>query len=244
MRKEAEALQQNEQWRGAAAMYVRIFRRFARQPEACAGSTDEGNAGMDEVLYNAAINFEAARLLGRAIRVRTVLIEQFPECELAKRALFLIGANYHALAIYGQAADYYEQFARRFPGEDGSDCTDEDREARTCAVANEALQNAVFFRLGLGEEEKAIEDARLFERNYRRRLPRETSQVIFSLGSIYQRQQNWSKVFDHYRGFLRSYSRQALPHQVIQANVEIGNAHWATDDQDRARGFFEAALRA
>ncbi len=244
MRKEAEALQQNEQWRGAARMYVRIYRRFARQPEACAGGSEEANVGMDEVLWNAAINFEAARLLGRAIRVRKVLIDRFPESDLSKRALFLIGANYHALAIYGQAADYYEQFARRFPGEDGSDCTDEDREAKTCAIAHEALQNAVFFRLGLGEEEKAIEDARLFERNYRRRLPRETSQVIFSLGSIFKRQQNWSKVIDHYRGFLRSYRRQALPHQLVKANVEIGNAHWETDDRRRARGFYETALRA
>jgi tetratricopeptide (TPR) repeat protein len=244
MRKEAEALQQNEQFSGAAQMYVRIFRRFARQPEACAGSTEDENAGMDEVLWNAAINFEAARLLGRAIQVRKVLIEQFPESNLSKRALYLIGANYHALAIYGQAADFYEQFARRFPGEDGSTCTDEDRTANTCAIANEALQNAVFFRLGLGEEEKAIEDARLFERNYRRRLPRETSQVIFSLGTIFQRQQNWSKVVDHYRGFLRSYARQALPHQVVRANVEIGNAHWAQNDRDRARGFYDTALRA
>jgi tetratricopeptide (TPR) repeat protein len=199
---------------------------------------------MDEVLWNAALNFEAARLLGRAIQVRKVLIEQFPESNLSKRALYLIGANYHALAIYGQAADFYEQFARRFPGEDGSTCTDEDRTANTCAIANEALQNAVFFRLGLGEEEKAIEDARLFERNYRRRLPRETSQVIFSLGTIFQRQQNWSKVVDHYRGFLRSYARQALPHQVVRANVEIGNAHWAQNDRDRARGFYDTALRA
>ncbi|RLB53231.1 MAG: hypothetical protein DRJ42_12505 [Deltaproteobacteria bacterium] len=244
MRKEAEALQQNEEWRDAARTYVGIFRRFARQPEACEGSSTTGNSGMDEVLWNAAINFEAARLLGRAIRVRKVLIQQFPESELSKRALYLVGANYHALAIYGQAADYYEQFARRFPGEDGSSCTDQDREQGTCAIANEALQNAVFFRLGLGEEDKAIEDARLYERNYRRRLPRETSQVIFSLGTIFERQENWPRVISHYTGFLRSYRRQALPHQIIKANVQIGAAHWTTDNRDRAKGFYQTAIRA
>jgi tetratricopeptide (TPR) repeat protein len=246
MRKEAEALHANGDFRGAAGTYVNIFRRFARQPEACqgGGATGGANVGMDEVLWNAAIDFEAARLLGRAIQVRKVLIERFPESNLSKRAVFLVGANYHALAIYGQAADYYEDFARRFPGEDGSDCTDADRTANTCAIANEALQNAVFFRLGLGEEEKAIEDARMFERNYRRRLPRETSQVIFSLGTIYERQRNWTKVVDHYRGFLRSYQRQALPNQIVKANVEIGRAYWKANNESQSRPFFETAVRA
>jgi len=232
LRKEAEAYQSNEQWKEAAQTYVTIFRRYRE----C--------GRLDEVLYNAAINFEAARLLGRAIQVRTVLIERFPDTEWAKRAIYLLGANYHALAIYGRAAEFYERFARQFPGEDGSSCTDEDRAANTCAIAHDALQNAVFFRLGLGEEETAIDDARLFERNYRRRLPRETSQVIFSLGSIYERQRNWSKVIDHYRGFLRSYQRQALPQQVIRANVEIGKAYWESRDRSRAEGFFRSAVQA
>ena len=35
---------------------------------------------------------------------------------MAKRAVYLIGANFHALAIYDTAADYYEQFATKYPG--------------------------------------------------------------------------------------------------------------------------------
>lgn len=246
--KKAEAFQEADQFQRAARQWVSIFRRFSRNPEACEAEAVGGaEFSLAAVLYNAAINFEAARLLGRAIQVRKVLIERFPDSEWAKRAVYLVGANYHALAIYSQAAEYYERFARAYPGEDGSNCTDEEREAGTCAIAHEALQNAVFFRLGLGEEEKAIEDARLFERNYRRRMPRETSQVVFSLGTIYERQQNWSKVVDHYRDFLRSYRRQALPHQVIRANVEIGKAylqHRRDRDQRRAPSFFRDAVQA
>ncbi|MEM9193226.1 MAG: tetratricopeptide repeat protein [Myxococcota bacterium] len=245
MRKEAEALRESGRFADAARKNVEIFRRFRRTPEACAGSgANNENLGMDEVLWNAAINFEAARLLGRAIQVRKVLIERFPDSDLSKRAVYLVGANYHALAIYGQAAQYYEDFARQYPGEDGSDCTDEDREANTCAVANEALQNAVFFRLGLGEEEQAIDNANMFARNYRRRLPRQTSQVIFSIGTIYERQENWTKVVDHYRGFLRTYRRDALPQQLIAANVHIGKAYWRSRDRDRAESFFRDAFRA
>ncbi|MBX7191534.1 MAG: tetratricopeptide repeat protein [Sandaracinaceae bacterium] len=232
LRQEAEIHQRNREYREAAAVYVDIFRRYRE----C--------GRLDEVLYNAAINYESARLLGRAIRVRQVLIERFPESELAKRALYLVGANYHALAIYSQAASFYEQFARRFPGEDGSSCTEAERTAGTCAIAHVALENAVFFRLGLGEEETAIEDAQLYERSYRRTRARETSQVVFSLGSIYERQGNWNRVFDHYRTFLRNYGRTALPHEVIRANVQMGRSQWELDHRDQAEPHFRAATQA
>lgn len=235
MRKTAEAYGNNDQHKRAAATYVRIFRRH----QECA---EEANFAMDEVLYNAAIHFEAARLLGRAIQVRKVLIERFPESEYAKRAIYLVGANFHALAFYEQAADYYERFASRYPGEDGSDCTDADREAGTCAIAHEALQNAVFFRMGLGDKDKALEDARLFARNYARRLPRETSIVQFSIGTIYEREQNWRQVASHYRSFARQYRRTALPHHLLKAEVLQGRAHWEMDDKRTALRNFRAAV--
>ncbi|MGE3629569.1 MAG: tetratricopeptide repeat protein [Sandaracinaceae bacterium] len=231
LRLQAEAAQREQRFRDAANIYVGI----AREHREC--------GRLDEVLYNAALNFEAARLLGRAIRTRTVLIQNFPSSEQARRAIYLVGANYHALAIYNQAAEWYERFAREYPGEDGSSCTDEQRASNTCAIAHEALQNAVFFRLGLGQEDEAIADAQMFERNYRRRMPRETSQVQFSLGAIYERRQDWNRVFNHYNSWLRSYGRQAYPHEVIRANVQMGVAKWRADARNDARRYFEAALR-
>ncbi|MCA9605839.1 MAG: tetratricopeptide repeat protein [Myxococcales bacterium] len=231
LRLQAEAAQREHRYRDAATIYVGI----AREHREC--------GRLDEVLYNAALNYEAARLLGRAIRTRTVLIQNFPQSEQARRAIYLVGANYHALAIYNQAAEWYERFAREYPGEDGSSCTEEQRASNTCAIAHEALQNAVFFRLGLGQEDQAVDDAHLYERNYARRMPTETSQVIFSLGSIYERQENWRRVHDHYRNWLRRYGRRAYPHEVIRANVQMGVALWRQEDKNGARRFFETATR-
>ncbi|UJR80357.1 tetratricopeptide repeat protein [Sandaracinus amylolyticus] len=231
VRLQAETLARQNRHREAADAYRRIIRQYRE----C--------GRLDEVIYNLAIEYEAARLLGRAIQARTTLIERFPESPLAKRAVYLVGANYHALAIYSRAADYYEQFATRYPGEDGSECTEAERTAGTCAIAHAALENAVFFRLGLGEEERAIEDVRLYERNYRRSRARETSQVVFSLGSIYERQGNWGRVFDHYRSFLRQYGRQALPHEVIRANVQMGRAQWELEERGQAEGYFRTATQ-
>ncbi|MGB0678518.1 MAG: tetratricopeptide repeat protein, partial [Polyangiales bacterium] len=232
MRTQAESYTKAGEHKKAAATYVKVFRKYRECGK------------LDEVLYNAAISFEAARLLGRAIQVRNVLIQQYPKSSLSKKALFLIGANFHALAYYDRAAQYYEQFATKYPRENGAECTEEDKKNNTCAVAHEALMNAVFFRLGLGQDEKAIEDARLFEANYRRTLPAQTSQVVFSLGSIHKKRKTWYKLVEHYRDYLKSYRRRAMPHQVIQANVESGKAFWVRSDKRRAEEYFRKAVGA
>jgi len=241
LRKQAETLQAEKEYRQAANVYVSVFRKHRECGK------------LDEVLYNASINFEAARLIGRAIKVRKVLIERYPQSEWAKRALYLVGANYHALAMYDTAADYYEQFATRYPGEDGKDCQAADRSAGTCAVAYEALQNASFFRLGLGDEVKAVEDANLFERNYAHKFPRQTSQVKFAVGSIYEREKDWRKVVEHYTSYIGQYRRTALPNELIQADVNVGRAYLALAEKQgreeakatraRALPFFKSAVK-
>lgn len=231
-RKEAETYQATKQFKKAASTYVRIFRRHEECGE------------MDEMLYNAAINFEAAHLLGRAIQVRTVLIERFPESELSKKSVYLIGQNFQALAYYEQAAKYYEQFARKFPGEDGTRCKAEDRKDGTCPNAIEGLEQATFFRIGLGDDKAAVENSDLFARNYKRKLPRQTSQVVFSIGSIYERQKRWFEVISHYRDYLSTYSKVGMPHQVIEANTAIGRAFWQLNKKADAKRYFEAAVKA
>lgn len=195
----------------------------------------------DELLWNLAIQYEAARLIGPSIRIRQALVERYPESTLAKKAIYLIGANYHALALYSQAADWYEQFARRFPGEDGSDCSEADIENNLCPIAHEALQTAILFRIGLGDIEQARDDGRLFERNYKRRRPQDTATVAYSLCAIYDQEESWNNVFQCYRGFLRSFSRSALPHQVMHANVSLGKAFWNTDEKDKSERYFKEA---
>ncbi|MDH5674138.1 MAG: tetratricopeptide repeat protein [Myxococcales bacterium] len=239
LRKKAEGLQTNKSFKKAAQLYVRIFRQYRE----C--------GRLDEVLYNAALNFEAARLLGRAIKVRRVLIDKYPESEWSKRAIYLIGANFHALAMYDMAADYYEKFAEKYSGELGEDCSDADNEAGTCPNAKDALQNATFFRLGLGDEEKAVEDAQLFEKSYKKKFARETSQVKYSLGSIYERTEDWNKVIKHYTGFLKQYKKTAMPHEMIQGNVTVGRAYLSLEGKEsqkeankrKAMPYFKAAVK-
>ena len=236
-RKQAEAYEGSKHYKEAAATYVRIFKQ---NKEEC--------GKMDEVLYNAAINFEAARLLGRSIQVRKVLVDRFPKSPWAKQAVYLTGANYHALAYYEQAAKYYEDFARKFPGEDGKKCAAKDKAAGTCTNAPEALENAVFFRLGLNDESAAVKDAELYAKNYKRRRPRETSQVAYSIGSMYERRSHWDRSIKHYKRYLKDYRRSALPHHKVMANTNIGRAYWKSNrrkgpSRDSKR-YFSAAMKS
>lgn len=230
-RKKAEAHQAKKEFRESAYTYVNIFRKY---PEC---------GKLDEVLYNAAINFEATKLIGRAIKVRGVLIEKFPESPLAKKAVYLTGANFQALALYPKAADYYETFATKWPNEDGKNCTETEKSADACPKAPDALQDAVFFRLGLGDDDKAVEDAKLYEKNFGKKSARETSQVIYSLASIWERQGDWKKVAEHYQSYLKSYGRQALANEEIRANTQIGVAYWKLDKKADAEKYFKAATK-
>jgi tetratricopeptide (TPR) repeat protein len=230
-RKKAEAHQQKKEFRESAYTYVNIFRKY---PEC---------GKLDEVLYNAALNFEASKLIGRAIKVRTVLVDKFPESPLAKKAVYLIGANFQALALYPKAADYYESFATKFPTEEGKGCSEADTKAGICPNAPDALKDAVFFRLGLGDDDAALKDAALFEKNYSKKNARESSQVIYSLASIYERQSDWQKVAEHYQSYLKKYGRQALPNEEIRANVQIGVAMWKLNKKPDAEKFFKAATK-
>src|SRR6476659_2971324 len=70
-----------------------------------------------ERLWNAGQCFQNAHLVGQSIKAWSALITAHPENALSKRALFRIGAGYQQLAFYEKASEYYENFAKRYPGE-------------------------------------------------------------------------------------------------------------------------------
>ena len=69
--------------------------------------------------------------------------------------------------------------------------------------AAEALQDAVVLRLGLGQEEQAIEDADLFNKNYGAQKPAQTAQIAFAIGAHYVEQEDWDKARKRLVGAMR-----------------------------------------
>jgi TolA-binding protein len=167
-----------KEWEEIANGYLRIWNRWGK--EACEGKQPTCDR-MDDVLTNAARAFQAARLLAKAIAVRKLLLDPKYNLERtarAKQAVRDLGANYQAIAVYDEAAGWYERFASESPGLDG---------------ASQALQDAIVMRLGLGQEEQAEKDAALFERNYRQRHPALAAQIAFALATHAAEHDDWVK---------------------------------------------------
>ena len=200
-RKEAEGLHKQGEYKTCGQKYAAVANACPKDPK------------WAEVVYNAALCFEEARLMGQAISIRDTLVKAKPDHPLAQRALYMIGANYHALAWYSRAAHYYERFARAFPGE---------------PEAPGALQNAIVFRLGRGEDDEAVAGSRLFEQKYgsRPRLRPLAAAVNFSLGALYEHRQDWDAVVSHYRSYLKRWGRHGGLHRRVQAEAKIGEVLW------------------
>ncbi len=203
-------------FRECADLYLGIYRDYR---EAC---QQIGEHTLDEVLYNAAICLESDYRIGQAIQVRRRLIEEFgmgSEFEESNgrasrwsaQAEHQIAGNYHAIAAYTKAAEHYERFARRYPGED---------------EAPEALRTATVFWMGLGQHDRALENAAQYERSYGRRHKADTARVVGAVGSIYITKAQWPQAEDHYRSLLKRYGSGASPDELISARVNLGYALW------------------
>lgn len=261
LRKRAEALHSARRFAEAGHEYIQIVRGH---PE-CQRLPD---ARIDEILYNAAIEFDAANMLGRAMRVRDVLVQRFlPRgSQWAQRALYRLAGNYHAIQVFSRAADFYEQYAD-YVNEHRQEALRADPEAVNQAA--DALRQATLFRIGLGEEQRALEDAAKFARYFgndpQRR--RQAASVVFSIGQIYQdraarlarqtggtpeeraRRQAairaaWQDVVRHYTNFVNRYARNGTLDQQIQGNVALGRGYWNLDDLEHAQLYFRAAVNA
>jgi tetratricopeptide (TPR) repeat protein len=153
-------------YEAAADRYMAIWNEYGRGP---CEAKKPGCERAEEVLYNAARAYQAARAIDKSIATRKVLIDpryNLQNTELAKKAIYEIGGMYHAVAEYGEAATWYERYARTLP---------------RAEKAPEALQDAIVMRLGLGQIDAAIADADYFSKAYGSMRPANTARIAFAL---------------------------------------------------------------
>ena len=68
-----------------------------------------------------------------------------------RRRCYEIGGNYQAIAVYDQASDWYERYAKENPHRKDAD---------------KALSDAIVLRLGLGQEDQAVADVKQYQKDY------------------------------------------------------------------------------
>jgi len=208
-----------------AELYLDLWKTYGK--ETCLlddkKAREEGDCKKNAaILYNAARAFQAARLIAKAIAVRKILIDPRYHLTDAKaedgstpaiEAVFEIGGNYQAIAVYDLAAQWYEKFANENPKHE---------------KAPDALSDAVVLRLGLGQNAKAIEDARNFNTRYGRDRKQATkaAQIAFAIGAHYVEKGEYKDALDALgRNAMRQIDQNATPDVKIQAHALLGRIY-------------------
>jgi hypothetical protein len=204
-----------DNYKKGAEAYLELWRTYCEQPLS-KGEKPKQCEKADEIVYNMARAYQAARLLAKAIevRMRILLNKQYglENSPLAKKAIYEIGSNYQAIAVYDRAANYFEQYAEetQFKGE----------------FADQALSDAVVLRLGLGQDDQAIKDASNFNRYYGAKKPAQTAQIAFAIAAHYGEKKDWNNVERKLSGAsMRLIDTKATMDVRAQAHALLGRAY-------------------
>ena len=199
MRKAAEQLEKDGQHIACGQAYLDIY-----------NANPEGE-GMDEVLYNAGVCFEDGKSIGLAIRMYGILDQKHPNSKRNQKALVRMGSAYGSIAHYDKAAEKYEMYAKRYGGEKD---------------APNALQNAVTYRKGIGQDKEAIADIETFVRNYKKKMKDESAAAMFGLAGIYENQGNDDMVIKSYKRYIKEIGKSGGMDRLLIANAKIGEILW------------------
>jgi len=162
----------------------------------------------DILLFNAARCFEAAYLIGQSIKLRNTLLETFPDSEKAQQTLLEVAGNYQAIAYFEKSAEKYEQYATKY---------------RSDAETANALQNAYLFRLGLGEDQKAVENLTAYEDLYKKKNPEIAAKIFWSRYELLDKEDAKVK---YARDYLKTYGTRGGFDRAAVAEAAIGQTLW------------------
>jgi tetratricopeptide (TPR) repeat protein len=166
---------------------------------------------LEEIVENAARAFQAGHLVASAIRARVVLLNptyRMEKTELAKEAMFKIGGNWQAIAVYDQAADWYERYAK---------------ENARRVNADKALSDAIVLRLGLGQEDQAVADVKQYQKEYGNTRSTETAQIAFAIGAHYADKEDWESARKALAGAMGTLDK-APPDIQVQGHATLARA--------------------
>ncbi len=181
---------------------------------------------LDKALYNAALNYQNARKYVKALETNAALYRCCSKTSrLGPRSLYLIADTYRMAAVYGQAAQYYEDYVRRHPKEQ---------------KVKAALMYASSFRRGLGQYDLASKNYD----TYIRLFPKDPKvpAIVFDQGIMLASQKQWKKVVSHFTAYLKRFGQTGGINQELAARQQIGDAYLADRQAAKARKEFDTVI--
>jgi len=166
---------------------------------------------MDETLYNAGVCYEDGRSLSAAISAFQELRERFPDSKASAKALARLGAVYARVAYYKEASTMFEEYAKKYAGQDD---------------AYKAMNDAVFYRKGIGDDDKAIENTNFFITKFGGKKKGDAANAFFSMAGIYEKRGDLDQVVKHYQSYIKTHAAKGSPDRAVVAWARIGQILW------------------
>lgn len=194
--------------------YLALWKDYCEGPLAN-GDRPKSCEQADEIVYNMARAYQAGRLLAKSISARKILLDPkygMQDSELAHKAIYEIGGNYQAIAMYDKAAEYYERYAEtvKYKGDESV----------------QALSDAVVLRLGLGQEEEALANATTFRSKFGGRSPKQAAQIGFAIAAHHGDNGNWSEAKRALTGQMMGLIDKSATLDIrMQAHALLGRAN-------------------
>jgi hypothetical protein len=127
------------------------------------------------------------------------------------RATGRIGKAFGDVAFYEKAAEKLEEYAKKYAGEKD---------------AYEAMSDAVFYRKGIGDDAKAIQNTKFFIDTFGKKKPQEAANAMFSLTSIYEKQGDKDAIIRHLQQYIAQWGEKGGSDRKVIAYVKIGLNLW------------------
>jgi TolA-binding protein len=165
----------------------------------------------DQVLYNALVCYHDGKSVSAAIIAYNTLQQFYPNSKLMPRAVGRIGKAYGDIAFFEKSAEKLEEYAKKYAGE---------------ADAHSALNDAVIYRKGAGQDDKAIDDTKFFVRKFGDKTPALAANALFSLTSVYEKQGNADAIVQNLREYIAKFGATGGTDRRVIAQAKIGLTLW------------------
>ncbi|MEE9384731.1 MAG: tetratricopeptide repeat protein [Nannocystaceae bacterium] len=173
---------------------------------------NEDHDKADTLLWNAAECATAAYRIKDAIDLQTALLENYPTSAHAQKTLRYLGESYQAAAMFPESATYFEQYAGKYKKD---------------KFAEQALQNAYLFRLGLGESEKAAENLKQYEAMFKKKNVQMAAKIFWSQHALFGRDgTDNDEVRGHALEYLKTYGKRGGADRQIVAEAVVAQILW------------------
>jgi tetratricopeptide (TPR) repeat protein len=166
----------------------------------------------DEVLYNALVCFHEGKSVSAAIFAFNTMQRFYPSSKLMPRAVGRIGKAFGDVAFYAEASEKLEEYARKYAGEKD---------------AYSAMNDAVLYRKGTGQDDKAIANTKYFVKTFGAKKPQIAANAHFSIASIYEKQGDGDALVRHLREYIREHGKHGGADRLVMAHAKIGQTLWA-----------------